>query len=463
LLCLEGTLLDRTNAISANHPLGEFIDALPRLALLPQAAADRERVEEMADEVRRVQFEPPPGVEVIAFHPLGLDQGKRWKIPRRTGRLLVLSPFVSDSLLNSVIEDRENCVLISRPDELGKLAPATIARFSNVYILGSAAEQDSDDSEGAASTFSGLHAKCFVEDDGWNAHVFTGSANATQAAFNRNVEFVTELIGKKSQLGVDKFLAGADGEDSGFAPLLQLWTAGAQELSEEAQIREELEQRLADARRALAVHEIALRCAPIDDRYMLDVLGLASLPKLDEVSVKCWPAMLRIDDAVSVNSATPEIRFGAMSLDCITAFLAFELSTARGGIPAKCKFVLRLPLEGAPADRMERLLASQLADPVRVLQLLWLLLQPDASRGGELAAQMFSGEGKWSGFGGGAYPIFEQLIRSAVESEGRVKEIGRLVEELLRSPEGKGLLPEGLEALWGSLKIWMEARRVVRA
>jgi hypothetical protein len=81
LLSLEGTLLERTNAISANHPLGDFIAALPGLALTPQPVADRKRVEQMANEIRRVEFELPPGVDEIAFHPLGLKQFKRWKFP----------------------------------------------------------------------------------------------------------------------------------------------------------------------------------------------------------------------------------------------------------------------------------------------------------------------------------------------------------------------------------------------
>ena len=52
-------------------------------------------------------------------------------------------------------------------------------------------------SEGNEATISGLHAKLFVIDDGWNACVWTGSANATVAAFQRNVEFLVELVGER--------------------------------------------------------------------------------------------------------------------------------------------------------------------------------------------------------------------------------------------------------------------------
>ena len=45
------------------------------------------------------------------------------------------------------------------------------------------------------------------------AHVFIGSANATSAAFGGNVEFVVELLGGATKIGVDSFL----NDDTGFA------------------------------------------------------------------------------------------------------------------------------------------------------------------------------------------------------------------------------------------------------
>ncbi len=48
------------------------------------------------------------------------------------------------------------------------------------------------------------------------AHVLIGSANATDAAFSRNVEFLVELRGPRKHLGIDAFL----GPDAEFATLL---------------------------------------------------------------------------------------------------------------------------------------------------------------------------------------------------------------------------------------------------
>ena len=49
----------------------------------------------------------------------------------------------------------------------------------------------------------GLHAKTYVIERGYAAHLVLGSANATKAAFDGNIEFLVELVGKKSRLGID--------------------------------------------------------------------------------------------------------------------------------------------------------------------------------------------------------------------------------------------------------------------
>ena len=58
-----------------------------------------------------------------------------------------------------------------------------------------------------------LHAKLYVADDGWNAHLWTGSANATDAAFgeNENVEFLVQLTGKKARSESRQFSMGRGG------------------------------------------------------------------------------------------------------------------------------------------------------------------------------------------------------------------------------------------------------------
>ena len=63
VVALDGELLDRSNAIAANHPLADFVAALPRLALRPLARERRQGVAKIADELRRVRFTWPEGFD----------------------------------------------------------------------------------------------------------------------------------------------------------------------------------------------------------------------------------------------------------------------------------------------------------------------------------------------------------------------------------------------------------------
>jgi hypothetical protein len=59
-----------------------------------------------------------------------------------------------------------------------------------------------------------LHAKVWVADDGTKAHSGPGP-NATEAAFTRNVEFLLQLSGARSKMGIDALLG-----ENGLAPLV---------------------------------------------------------------------------------------------------------------------------------------------------------------------------------------------------------------------------------------------------
>ncbi len=69
-------------------------------------------------------------------------------------------------------------------------------------LISGASGDENASPQPSAPALVGLYAKLYVLDYGREASVFTGSANATHAAFNRNVEFLTELRGKKGKVGV---------------------------------------------------------------------------------------------------------------------------------------------------------------------------------------------------------------------------------------------------------------------
>src|SRR5262249_54628529 len=137
----------------------------------------------------------------------------------RVDRMLVISPFVAVETLGRLTASGSKHVLVSRAEELACVPAPALARFDEVHVLNEGAEVEAEDGEGAPATTAetaarGLHAKLYIADAGWNAHVWTGSANATYAAFHENVELLVQLTGKKSKKGIEVTLGQLGGSPS---------------------------------------------------------------------------------------------------------------------------------------------------------------------------------------------------------------------------------------------------------
>src|SRR5690606_38146307 len=57
----------------------------------------------------------------------------------------------------------------------------------------------------------GLHAKLYVGDCGRKSRIWIGSANATEAALTRNIEFLVELEGRAARTGVARLINNQPG------------------------------------------------------------------------------------------------------------------------------------------------------------------------------------------------------------------------------------------------------------
>lgn len=455
-LVLDGELAERARAFAANHPLADLIDALPGLALRPLPAQVTAEVRTMADEVRRVRFELPADVDEIAFHTLGIEGYTRPPFPRDGRRMLVVSPFLSEGFLKRLAEDRPGSILVSRPDSLQALSPAALGLFGEVHVLSSDADpEDEDPTEAtprASDLLTGLHAKLYVEDDGWTGRVWTGSANATDAAFRSNVEILVELIGSKSRLGIDAFLGDADSIASGLRDLLQPFhriEGGVIVASPLADALEEVRAALSRMRLRADVHQGA------GEEFALVLAPEASLPRWPtDVSIVCHPITLRSEHglALEAGSSAP-ISFSPISFEALTSFFAFDLTLRRAGEEASLSFTMNAPLHGAPADRRERLLRALLRSRDQVLRLLLLLLaEGEVSVADVVIATTDDEKGEQRRRSSGEMlALLEPLMRAVARDPRRLDDAARLIEDLRRTPEGAALLPEDLAAIWAPI------------
>ena len=233
MLVLEGDLRrDRPHVIRRNGPLSAFVQALPQLTSSPIGSEREKAIQNISEELLRVEFRAPVGfgqhADDLVFWPIGIGQKDTWPFGGRTDRLLVISPFVDKTCLSRLKEQADLRALVSRSEELDSLPPVALAGIESCFVLSDAAELDlredeaanaatptyveekkSDDDvpvEPSLASLRGLHAKLYVADCGKDARVWTGSANATEAAFSVNVEFLVELRGRRADLGIDILL-----------------------------------------------------------------------------------------------------------------------------------------------------------------------------------------------------------------------------------------------------------------
>jgi len=484
MLCLEGPLRDRIPAFSRNHPLGHFAEALPGMAVRKLSSIWRQRVDQLAHEIRRVDLEVPAPFDDIAFWAFGLDDRAVWPFPDRMDQVLVVSPFVDDGFVERLAKHQAPMQLLSRPESLALLQPKTLEHFQSVWVLddttepetadleeseagetrGDAAHNEADATQHEDIPLVGLHAKVYVADVGWNAHVWTGSANATRAATQRNVEMLVQLTAKRSVCGVGAILGQKDGSTGKrtacLADLLRPYEAHDQPSADD-QAKREFERKADLLACSLAAASPVAQCSPAGAPESFSLLLRAT--KRADVHVpegwelRAWPISLRGEVGRFVDpSQACWVHFEKLSFDGLTSFFAFDVTSPADSLGQR--FVLNVPLVDAPTNRREHLLRTLLSDPGRVLRFLLLLLMDHDARDFATLFPPTSTDGKRSLIHSMfETTLFESLVRSLDREPSRIDHVAQVIHDLSQTPEGRQLLPKGFEDIW--MPVWAVRRR----
>jgi hypothetical protein len=462
MLSLDGEVRPDGRLHVDTGPLADFVAALPALALRGVLSeAVQSRVDQISGELRRVEFALPDGCSSLEFRPIGIDGYLGWPFPNDSGRGLVISPFVTVAALERVSRGRSSVSLVSTTDALGELAERPDG-YQSFWSLDDDAIADIPDraddgvttpSAAEVVELSGLHAKTYVFEKGGEAHVWTGSANCTDAAFYQNVEFLVHLTGPKDRYGVDALMAAR--EDS--VRLIDLLKDSAHIVAHAApdEVGCGLEARIEDVRNWLTDRQLSAEVLPNGGEYDVVVrTGAAAKGPPAGVSVTCWPVMIGEARAASVVAGFEELRFRRISLEGLSAFFAFRVEAREEDITREALFVLNIPLVGAPADREERLLRSLIGDRARLMRFLTLLLSDDGA-----VPEMSTGpEGESNGGLSQAeagtamsHGLLELLIKALDRAPERLDDIHALLKGLPTAREAEALFPEHFAATWQTI------------
>lgn len=456
ILWLDGSPGEDSRA--GNAPLSHFIDSLPDLAVTSLPAGRRAALTSLAGELRLVDWDLPQGAREARFHTIGLPGSRPFAVEEIFSgqRALVISPFVRAGALQRLVrpEAGQASVLVSRGEELAALPPETLEPL-DAYELDPTASLSVDD-DGTDDTdqafLTRLHAKLFVVERGRCAHLFVGSANATDAGLAQNVEFLCELVGSVGTLGVDALV----GDDARLRAMLTPYVAsesqGEDDSSPDGRALEGLLLDIAGG----SPFRTTVREEPAG--WAAHVTADAALPRFPEgADVSIGPHNRPIETH-GLRSAEPvDVRFPPRELADLTPFLRLTVRQTVKGEALERSTIICSRLEGAPSERFDQILARQIDTPEKFLRLLALLIG-FAARGGDAAAVAGDGSGSWAA--GAGQGVLELLARALSENPESIDHLETIVEQLRRSPSGRAVLPEGWDEVWEPA---LEARRALLA
>jgi hypothetical protein len=306
----------------------------------------------------------------------------------------------------------------------------------------------------------GLHAKLYIADDGHDGRLWTGSANATKSAFEGNVEFLVELTGKKSRIGVSAFLEKIKGTAS-FSDLLEAYSR-PDTITDNVTL-EALEHELDGLRMPIASAEwtVTISTGPNEQEYLPVASTKTSLPEWGKhVSVSCRPLSIDEPFAQALRSATlANAAFKAVALESLTSFLVIDVRGEQAGYKAAIQFVVNANLKGAPANRKDRTLQHMLHDRRALMRFLLLLLADVSDDPIAAAAGQSKAWGKASNAGESSEALLEPLLRALDRNPARLKAIESLLKDLGSTEDGAKLIPDGLQELFAA--IWSASEESV--
>jgi len=453
ILRLDSNPLSTSKGINPdNQNLNRFVAALPDLAGFDDSHERFNAIYEIADELRRVWWEMPDDVTEIRFWPFGLPGMRKPKTEELfTGyRHLIVSPFISSEGVRIAVGDSKATSLsvVSRGVELDRLSADDMpeAHYFQVNPLASLTGDD-DQSERSIEIeqmLGDLHAKLYVVETNRRARVFMGSANATENAFNGNIEILCEISGGATRLGVDSML----GEDSPLRKILESYSFPESPIVDvHAELSHGIESYLFD----LAGFKLIATATQAETDWSVVVTSTMVIPKPTKFDAQVYlcPLNKQADRRQMALEQMCSVSFESIKAADITPFMLLICVGSRDGRSVEKQIVVSAKLIGDPSERLDEILVRHIDTPEKFLRLINLLLGLGRGLTPKSPASHHPGGGIW--LAGSGSDLLEMMVRSLAERPEALDGLESLVNRLRSTQQGSSVLPPGWEQLWGSV------------
>lgn len=449
-----------TNEVPENEALIDFVQ---HLYTQTKKKIDRK----FLSDLRKVKFQLPEGVQSLDFHPIGILEktGKKLRVKSpltslKWDQLLIISPFLDKKTLVNLRElTKQPISLFSSKEAIDGLDRQFLEKGFELWkfspILEKAMNFEEVEEFNIEQVEQGLHAKFYIGLKDGKSHWFIGSANCTDPAQERNIEFLVKLVSKGKELfkpnAIKKQLTGTVEGTSGIR------------LFEPYDINEERENGALEnldleiRKLKFNISKASLRgTATLSDQgtsYHLTInIDARKVLLPDDIEVTLKPLSEISKKPIKIRPKIEnEIKdFGPYSEAELTPYLIITI--LKDGVQIST-FLLEMKID-LPEIRLGRIFSLIIDNRDKFLKYLTFILSgeensiiSESNNGGKKSSTQASG----SFFDG--TPLFEKMMLAASRSPRKLKAVDELVEKLKsESVDTEKIIEADFEKLWAVFK-----------
>lgn len=397
-----------------NQPLADMLNYVADFSY----GAKKRGVLRLAEEIMQVsEFEISDEFEECEFIPLGIGSklAEDTMIGDRYSDIFVVSPFLSDGIINDLVKKAKNKTLVTRKSSLTQ---NIMDCFDEVYITKDYVLQGDEIQEEQENGHDNLqkniektltqdiHAKIYFTRGENGNYLYVGSANASQNAFYKNVEFLLKLKFKTHQTSYDKIKSDFLPNDGFFEKLPELG---------ELETKDSLESNIDDAFKDIIFAIKKAQVTATGASYQITVTTngnrtckkafIAPIFKIDE-----WKVFDR------------QIEFDNIALNELSEFFTIKIDNEQ----TLCK----IKTDGIPAERDKAIFKTIIGSKAGFLSYVSLILSDNLPEAlleqGEILKDMVSD---------GSTPanivptsLYENMLQTAVKNPYKLLDIENLLQ-----------------------------------
>jgi hypothetical protein len=462
----DGIVTDKEQP--ANKPLVHFLTYL-------NSTGKKAIPTSFLDDLLKVKFDLPQKFDALRFVPIGIpntETDQRYINPISVSstvweEMLIVSPFVDKSTLKKICEStKQTPTLLSRKEELDGVDEIILGLLDcwqfSTYFQEAEYYKELEDA-GMEPVAQNLHAKLFVAMKDRVSHWYLGSANCSDPAQSRNVEFMVEL--KANNLAGFKTNDIKEAlTDPAKSDGITLFTPYQFDARDSVEEQKSIDLAIRKIKYDLTQLPIKGTAEVIDGgtayRLSIDIDATKlTLPIGYLVNVKPLPEQQKAGVAIITKCKNVIESFSGYPETALSIFLVFEI-VLEGTVYSQFLLPMEIVL---PEGRLNKILISIIDSKEKFLKYLTFLLTGEetsliANTIGLKNNGAIKGNDAWA-FAG--TPVFEKLLIASSRFPEKLKSIDELIKRLISESADlkEPIITEEFESFWNVFQTFISKRK----